>query len=158
MNTLVVYFSASGVTARVAKELSQHLGADLYEIFPVEPYTEADLNWHDPQSRSSLEMKDTSARPDFSCAAKNMEQYQTILIGFPIWWYEAPRIIQSFLEHYDFSGKTIIPFATSGGSGMGNTDAIIQRSAPNARWKLGKQFEANASGEEMVEWVVSLNI
>ena len=113
---LVAYFSASGVTARAAKEAAEAVGADLYEIRPAEPYTEADLNWMDKKSRSTLEMKDPASRPAIGTRAENMEQYDTVLVGFPIWWYVEPRIVDTFLESYDFTGKTLIPFATSGGS------------------------------------------
>ena len=115
--TLIAYFSASGVTARLAKTLESATGGDLYEIKPVTPYTGADLNWNDKQSRSSVEMKDRTARPAVAVPVENMAQYDYVFVGFPIWWYEAPRIVQTFLESYDFSGKTVIPFATSGGSG-----------------------------------------
>ena len=118
---LVAYFSASGTTARVAKELAQAIGADSYEIKPAVPYTKADLNWMDKQCRSSLEMTDRSSRPALADQNANIPAYDTILLGFPIWWYTAPRIISSFLEQYNFSGKRIILFATSGGSGLGKT-------------------------------------
>ena len=115
---LVAYFSASGVTARTAKEMAKAVKADLYEICPAEAYTDADLNWMDKNSRSTLEMNDSSCRPAIAQPVKDMEQYDTILIGFPIWWYVEPRIVDTFLERSDFSGKTVIPFATSGGSGI----------------------------------------
>ena len=129
---LVAYFSASGTTANVAKELAKAAGADIYEIKPAVPYSRADLNWQDKQSRSSVEMSDKSSRPALADTDANIADYETIFIGFPIWWYIAPTIINSFLEAYDFSGKKIVLFATSGGSGFGKAVASLQPSAPNA--------------------------
>ena len=129
---LVAYFSASGTTAGVAKNLAKAAGADLYEIKPETPYTRADLNWTDKQSRSSLEMRDKNSRPALADADAGVESYDTIFVGFPIWWYVAPTIINSFLEAYDFSGKKIVLFATSGGSGFGKAVASLQVSAPKA--------------------------
>lgn len=129
---LVAYFSASGTTANVAKNLAKAAGADLYEIKPAVPYSKADLNWMDKQSRSSVEMRDKSSRPALADADANIADYDTIFIGFPIWWYVAPTIINSFLEAYDFSGKKIVLFATSGGSGFGKAVASLRPSAPKA--------------------------
>ena len=129
---LVAYFSASGTTANVAKDLAKAAGADIYEIKPAVPYSRADLNWQDKQSRSSVEMSDKSSRPALADTDANIANYDTIFIGFPIWWYIAPTIINSFLEAYDFSGKKIVLFATSGGSGFGKAVASLQPSAPNA--------------------------
>ncbi len=129
---LVAYFSASGTTAGVAKNLARAAGADLYEIRPATPYTRADLNWTDKQSRSSVEMRDKNSRPALADADANIADYDTIFIGFPIWWYVAPTIINSFLEAYDFSGKKIVLFATSGGSGFGKAVESLQVSAPKA--------------------------
>ena len=129
---LVAYFSASGTTANVAKNLAKAAGADLYEIKPAVPYSKADLNWMDKQSRSSLEMRDKSSRPALADTDANIANHDTIFIGFPIWWYVAPTIINSFLEAYDFSGKKIVLFATSGGSGFGKAVASLQPSAPKA--------------------------
>ena len=129
---LVAYFSASGTTARVAKDLAKAAGADLYEIKPAVPYTRADLNWQDKNSRSSLEMRDKSSRPALADTDAHIAEYDTIFVGFPIWWYVAPTIINSFLEAYDFSGKKIVLFATSGGSGFGKAVAGLQPSAPHA--------------------------
>lgn len=156
--TLVAYFSASGVTARLAKTLSVVTGGDLCEIRPMQPYTDADLNWNDKHSRSSLEMKDASARPVINGRIENMAQYSMVFVGFPIWWYEAPRIIHTFLESYDFSGKTVIPFATSGGSGMGKTDGILQKSCPKARFLPGKRMSGSASATEISAWVKGLGV
>ena len=129
---LVAYFSASGTTANVAKGLAQAANADLYEIRPAVPYTRADLNWMDKQSRSSVEMRDRSSRPALADTDADITAYDTIFVGFPIWWYVAPTIINSFLEAYDFSGKKIVLFATSGGSGFGKAVAGLQPSAPGA--------------------------
>ena len=128
--TLVAYFSASGVTARAAREIAEAVGADLYEICPAEPYTDADLNWTDKKSRSTVEMNDTACRPAIAEPVANMEQYDTVFLGFPIWWYVEPRIVDTFLESYDFSGKTVIPFATSGGSGIGKAEKSLQQHCP----------------------------
>ena len=129
---LVAYFSASGKTANVAKALADAAGADLYEIKPAVPYSKADLNWMDKQSRSSVEMRDASSRPALADTDAKIADYDTVFIGFPIWWYVAPTIINSFLEAYDFSGKKIVLFATSGGSGFGKAVAGLQPSAPKA--------------------------
>lgn len=135
---LVAYFSASGNTARLAKELASAAGADLYEICPAVPYTSADLNWQDKQSRSSVEMRDHSSRPALADTNADIAAYDTIYIGFPVWWYIAPTIINTFLESTDFSGKRIILFATSGGSGFGKTVQELKVSAPNAEIIEGK--------------------
>lgn len=129
---LVAYFSASGTTAKVAKDLANAAGAELYEIKPAVPYSRADLNWQDKQSRSSVEMRDKSSRPELADTDANIAEYETIFIGFPIWWYIAPTIINTFLEAYDFSGRKIVLFATSGGSGFGKAVASLQPSAPKA--------------------------
>ena len=123
--SLVVYFSCSGVTKKTAELLSDVAGADLFEIRPEVPYTKADLDWMDKKSRSTVEMNDPSSRPAIADKVEHMEQYDTVYVGFPIWWYVAPTIINTFLESYDFSRKTVIPFATSGGSGMGKTEAVL---------------------------------
>lgn len=130
---LVAYFSASGVTANVAKDLAKAADADLYEIRPAVPYTKADLNWMDKQSRSSVEMRDHSSRPALADTDAGIADYDTVFVGFPIWWYIAPTIINSFLESYDFSGKKIVLFATSGGSDFGKAVESLQPSAPNAK-------------------------
>ena len=135
---LVAYFSASGVTARTAKEIADAVGADLYEIRPQQPYTAADLDWTDKKSRSTLEMNDPACRPAIAQPAQDMDQYDTVLIGFPVWWYVEPRIMDTFLESYDFSGKTLIPFATSGGSGIGKAQESLQAHCPAASWKKGQ--------------------
>ena len=154
---LVAYFSASGVTAGLAKNLAEAAGADLYEIKPSDPYTDADLNWQDKNSRSSVEMNDKSFRPSLADKNANIADYDTIFVGFPIWWYVAPTIINTFLEAYDFSGKTIVPFATSGGSGMGSTVKELKPSvSTTAVIKEGKRFSANASVDELRKWAESV--
>lgn len=155
---LVAYFSASGVTAKVAESLSEAIGADLYEIEPEIPYTKADLNWMDKQSRSTLEMNDPASRPAIKGMRDNMEDYDTVFVGFPIWWYVAPTIINTFLESYDLTGKTIIPFATSGGSAMGKTNEKLQPSCPNSKLIEGKVFKKSASKSELAAWVDGLKL
>lgn len=155
---LVAYFSASGVTAKVAENLSEAIGADIFEIKPATPYTKADLDWRDKQSRSSIEMSDSMFRPKIAVWRDNMSEYDTIFIGFPIWWYIAPKIVNTFLESYDFNGKTIIPFATSGGSGMGNTHEALRLSALGAKLLQGKVFHADASANDFEAWMQELNL
>ena len=144
---LVAYFSASGVTARAAREVAEAVGGDLYEIVPAEPYTDADLNWMDKKSRSTLEMKDPACRPAISGDVRDMEPYDTVFIGFPIWWYVEPRIVDTFLESYDFSGKVMIPFATSGGSGIGGAEKSLREHCPAAEWRRGKLLNGSGAGE-----------
>jgi flavodoxin len=132
---LVAYFSASGVTAKAAKNLAEAAGADLFEIKPEVPYTQADLDWHDKNSRSSVEMRDSKSRPQIAAGDARIADYDVIFVGFPIWWYVAPTIINTFLESYDFSGKTIIPFCTHAGSGNAGTQSKIQAAVPNATVK-----------------------
>ncbi len=149
---LVAYFSTSGVTAQLAKRLASILGADLHEIRPAVPYSEADLNWQNSHSRSSVEMKDKSSRPAIENKVEKMEQYDAIYVGFPIWWYVAPTIINTFLEQYELNGKKIIPFATSGGSGMGKTNVYLKDSCPGALLKEGRRFNATVSEAELKSW------
>ena len=148
---LIAYFSASGVTARTAKEMAKAAGADLYEICPAEPYTAADLNWMDQKSRSTLEMNDPACRPAIAAPAADLDQYDTVFVGFPIWWYQAPRIIETFLESYDFTGKTVIPFATSGGSDMGKTADILRNVCPAADILPGKRMSARESAKRKAD-------
>ena len=143
--TLVAYFSASGVTARAAEEIAKAAGADLYEIRPVQPYTPADLDWTDKKSRSTAEMNDPDCRPEIAEPVKDMGQYDTVLVGFPVWWYVEPRIVDTFLESYDFAGKTLIPFATSGGSGIGGAQKSMREHCPEAEWKQGKLVNSGAA-------------
>lgn len=147
MKKLVAYFSASGVTKNVSKKLAKIAGADLFEIKPAVPYTRADLDWTDKNSRSTTEMKDPSSRPEIAEKCENMDEYDTVFVGFPIWWYVAPTIIDTFLESYDFSGKTVIPFATSGGSGMGKTVDILRKICPKATFKDGIMLNGKTDAE-----------
>ena len=149
---LVAYFSASGVTAKVAERLSESIGADLHEITPKVRYTDADLDWRDKTSRSSIEMSNPASRPEIERIRDNMKDYDTIYLGFPIWWYIAPTIINTFLESYDLTGKTIVPFATSGGSGMGKTNELLLPSCPGAILTEGCVFKADISKQELVSW------
>lgn len=154
--TLVAYFSASGITAKVAENLAEAIGADIFEIEPEIPYTKGDLDWTNKQSRSTVEMNDLSSRPAIKEMRDNMDDYDTIFVGFPIWWYIAPAIINTFLESYNFSGKTIIPFATSGGSGMGKTNEKLLPSCSGAKLVEGKVLSSNASKTDLSDWVDSL--
>ena len=153
---LVAYFSASGVTAKVAETLAEAIGADIFEIEPKVPYTEADLNWMDKKARSTIEMSDPASRPEIAAKRDNMKDYDTIFVGFPIWWYVAPTIINTFLESYDLTGKTIIPFATSGGSGMGETNEKLHPRCPNSKLIEGKVFKAHTSKVEITSWADAL--
>ena len=155
---LVAYFSASGETAKLAKTVAEVTGGDLFEIQPEVAYTSADLNWNDKRSRSTVEMNDESSRPAMTGEVTDMAQYDTVFVGFPIWWYQAPRIIETFLESYDFSGKTVIPFATSGGSGMGKTAEILKASCPGAAVDTGKRLSSRESAASVRKWVESLGI
>ena len=149
---LVAYFSASGVTAKVAEKMAGAIGADLYEIKPEQTYTDADLNWQDKQSRSSVEMNDRSSRPAIGNKVENMEHYDTVFVGFPIWWYREPSIIDTFMEAYNFDDKTVIPFATSGGSGLGDSAKNMQELAKGAKVVDGKRFSSGASADELGNW------
>ena len=155
---LVAYFSASGVTAKLAKNLSQAIGADLYEIQPEQPYTTADLDWTNKRSRTTREMTDKTFRPAITGKVENMEQYDTVYVGFPIWWYVAPTIINTFLESYDWKGKIIIPFATSGGSDMGKTNEKLAPSCPGAKLRNGKVFNSYSSKADLSAWVETLSL
>ena len=153
---LVAYFSATGTTARLAETLAEAIGADIFEIRPEVPYTQADLNWQNAASRSSIEMKDPASRPAITAKRDNMADYDTIYVGFPIWWYVAPTIINTFLESYDLTGKTIIPFATSGGSGMGKANEKLAPSCKGATLLHGRVFRANARSAELAAWAGEL--
>lgn len=148
---LVAYFSASGVTKKYAESLAKVTGADLFEIKPAVPYTNADLNWQNAKSRSSVEMKNPDSRPEIAQPLQNADEYDTVFVGFPIWWYVAPTIINTFLESCDFSGKKIIPFATSGGSGMGKTAEVLRKICPNADIADGKVIN-RMSDSELSDW------
>ncbi|MBQ6006691.1 MAG: NAD(P)H-dependent oxidoreductase [Selenomonadaceae bacterium] len=157
MSKLVAYFSASGSTRKLANTLAEVIGADTYEIKPATPYTGRDLNWNNSQSRSSVEMADINSRPALADKAAKISDYDTIFIGFPIWWYVAPHIINSFLESYDFSGKTIVLFATSGGSGFGETLNQLKPSCANSvNWIVGQVFRGRVDKSAVSNWVKSL--
>ena len=151
-NKLVAYFSASGVTAKVAETLAEAIGADIFEIEPKVPYTEADLNWMDKKARSTIEMNDPASRPEIAVKRDNMKDYDTIFVGFPIWWYVAPTIINTFLEQYDLTGKKVIPFATSGSSGMGNTNAELRCSCSGAVLCEGRRFASSIGADALKAW------
>lgn len=151
--TLVAYFSASGVTAKLSENLAEAIGADIFEIEPEVPYTTADLDWTNKNSRSTVEMNDPNSRPAVKYTRDNMQDYDTVFVGFPIWWYVAPTIINTFLESYDLTGKTIIPFATSGGSGMGKTNEKLIPSCKGAKLIEGKVISSKASKAELSDWV-----
>ena len=152
---LVAYFSASGVTAGVAEKLAEVIGADLHEIKPAVPYTKADLDWMNKQSRSSVEMSDLSSRPEISGKVDNMDEYDVIFVGFPIWWYVAPTIINTFLESYNLTGKTIILFATSGGSGFGKTAEKLADSCKGAELITGKLINGRLDKNDLAEWAAA---
>ena len=153
MKTLVAYFSASGVTKGVAEKMADKIGADTYEIKPVKPYTDADLNWMNKNSRSTLEMKDKSSRPEIIKGDIDVSKYDRILLGYPVWWYTAPTIVNTFLESYDFSGKEIIIWATSGGSGLGNAKDDLAKSI-TATIKNGKILNTTAQLEQFVKEIL----
>lgn len=155
---LVAYFSATNNTEGVAQKLAEGLGADIYEITPEQPYTDEDLDYNDSGSRSSVEMNDPSARPAISGTVENMDQYDVVLIGYPIWWGEAPRIMSTFIESYDFSGKTLAAFCTSASSGFGSSDQALRSAASGATWLEGERFSASASQEDILAWANSLGV
>ena len=156
-NILVAYFSAGGTTKRTAALLAKAAGAELYEIQPKEPYTAADLDWTNKKSRSSLEMADPASRPEIEGRIADMGAFDVVFVGFPIWWYTAPTIVKTFLESYDFAGKTIVPFATSGGSGLGKTESALRPCAPGAVWKTGKVLRGETESS-LKNWVESLKL
>lgn len=158
MNALVAYFSASGTTAKAAKALAKAAGADLYEIKPAVPYTSADLNWMDKRSRSSVEMNDKHSRPALADTDAPVAGYDVIFLGFPIWWYTAPTIINTFLESYDFTGKTVVLFASSGGSGLGKSAAELRPSAPGARIVDGRLLNGQLSENGLKSWIEKMNL
>ena len=154
MKTIVAYFSASGVTKAAAQQLAEVAGADLHEIRPEIPYTDADLDWQDKQSRTTIEMKDKSSRPAITERLQNMQDYDVVYVGFPIWWYTCPTIINTFMEAYDFNGKTVIPFATSGGSSIKKACKDLRDTYPNVNWKEGKLLN-HASKDDIKKWIES---
>ena len=158
MSTLVAYFSATGTTARAAKTLAEAVGADLFEIVPEQPYSAADLDWRDKNSRSTHEMNDEACRPAVASRMGNMDAYDTVFVGFPIWWYVEPRIVDTFLEAHDFAGKTIVPFATSGGSGLGKAPQRMASLAPGATVLEGRLLNGNPGASELRAWAESLAV
>lgn len=158
MNALVAYFSATGTTAKAAKALANAVGGELYEIKPAVPYTSADLNWMDKKSRSSVEMKDPRSRPALADTDAPVAGYDVIFLGFPVWWYVAPAILNTFLEAYDFTGKTIVLFATSGGSGLGKSAAGLRSSAPGAKIVDGRMLNGRLNEAELKAWAEGLNL
>ena len=155
--TLVAFFSASGVTAKVSRNLAAAADADIYEIKPAVPYTTADLNWQDKQSRSSIEMKDKSSRPEITDKSNDVSAYDRIFLGFPIWWYTAPTIVNTYLESGDFAGKEIILFATCGSSGFGSSVADLKKSVPDSTViKEGKILNGSPSVDELKKWIDTL--
>ena len=155
---LVAYFSATGTTKGVAEHIANGLNADIYEIVPEEAYTDADLDYNDNNSRTTIEMNDPDARPAISGSVENMEQYDIIFVGYPIWWGEAPRIVSTFMESYDFSGKTIVPFCTSGGSGIGSSASNLERLTSGATWLDGRRLNGSDSQDTVMEWVNGLDL
>ncbi len=155
---LVAYFSNTGNTESIAEYIAEITGADLFEIVPEEPYTEEDLNYSDSSTRATVEQGDPSLRPAIAGTVENMDQYDTVYIGYPIWWGDAPRIISTFLESYDFSDKSIIPFCTSGSSGIGSSAEDLHSLAADAEWLDGRRFAGGASQESVAEWIASLDI
>lgn len=156
---LVAYFSATGTTKALAEHAADVLGADLYEIVPKDPYTDADLDYGDDNSRSTKEMNDSSARPEIEGSVENMEQYTTVLLGYPIWWGQAPRILDTFIESYDLSGKTIVPFCTSGGSGIGSSaEELEELCKGDAKWLDGERLDSDSDREDIAEWINGLGL
>lgn len=155
---LVAYFSATNTTEGVAEHIANGLNADLYEIIPEDPYTDADLNYNDNNSRTTIEMNDPNARPVISGSIENMEQYDIVFIGYPIWWGEAPRIVSTFVESYDFSGKMIVPFCTSGGSGIGSSASNLEQLTSGVTWLAGRRLNGSDSQDSVMEWVNSLGL
>lgn len=158
IKVLVAYFSATNTTKGIARHIANGLKADLYEIIPEDSYTDADLDYNDDNSRTTLEMKDSDARPAISGSVKNMEQYDIVFIGYPIWWGDAPRIVSTFMESYDFSGKTIVPFCTSGSSGIGSSVANLEQLTNNATWLDGRRLNGTDSQDTIMEWIDSLGL
>lgn len=157
-NTLVIYFSATGSTETVAKYISEALDTDLYEIVPKDPYTSADLNWNTPSSRVNAEHENPDFRPAIAGEAKNLANYDTVFLGYPIWWGEAPNIVRTFMENSNLDGKTIIPFCTSSSSGLGSSAETLRAYAPNAKWLNGQRFSSRASQSDVREWVRGLKL
>ena len=149
---LVAYFSATGATERIANMLAASIGAKIFEIVPKQMYTKCDLDWTNDKSRSSQEMKDKDCRPEIESHVQDLEKYEVVFVGFPIWWYREPSIIDTFIEKHNFEGKLIVPFATSGGSLIGDSYKNIQKLAPKAKVEKGKKFDAGTTMEELKKW------
>ena len=158
MKALVAYFSASGITRQVALTLAEVLGAQVFEIAPLEPYSAADLDWTNTGSRSSVEMADKASRPQIAAKCENIAEFDVIFVGFPVWWYTAPHIVNTFLEAHDLTGKTIVPFCTSGGSEIGRSGKDMAFSAPNAKFLEGRRINFGESRAQIRKWVESLNL
>ena len=156
--TVIAYFSASGSTAKLAKTLAEAANGTLYEIRPAVPYERKDLNWMDKKSRSTLEMQDPDCRPALADTAAPVAEAEVVFLGFPIWWYREPSLIDSFLDAYDFTGKAVVPFFTSGGSGLGEGQGRIEKLARGARVLPGKRFSARASESELLSWIAGLDL
>lgn len=155
---LVAYFSATNTTKGVAQKIASAVNADLYEITPQEPYTSDDLNYHSDSSRTSIEMNDPNARPAISGNVENMDQYDIVFVGYPIWWGDAPRIISTFVESYSFSDKTVVPFCTSGGSGVGSSASNLERQAGSGNWLNGTRLNGSASDSDISGWINGLGL
>ena len=154
----MAYFSATGTTRSLAEYMAEGLNADLYEITPAEPYTDADLNYNDSGSRTSIEMNDPNSRPAISSSVEDMSQYDVVFIGYPIWWGQAPRIISTFLESYDFNGKAIVPFCTSGSSPIGSSATNLESLTSGADWLSGQRFSSSVSQSELTDWAKGLGL
>ncbi len=155
---LVAYFSCTGNTKKLAETLADAVNADLYEITPAQPYSDADLDWHNKESRSSVEHQGDTARPEINGKVENMADYDVVFVGYPIWWAEAPRIVYTFMEGYDFNGKTVIPFCTSGGSPIGESGKNLEKLTKGANWREGKLFPPAATKEDILIWTDTLNL
>lgn len=153
---LVAYFSCTGTTRRVAEKVAKAAQAALFEIKPAQPYTAADLNWHDRASRSSVEMSDPTSRPALAGIPPHLDSYDTLFIGFPIWWYVAPTLINTFIEQINWTSKRLIPFATSGGSGIEHCEAQLHRQYPHAAWRSGRLLNGNPSAEQLAAWIAEV--
>ena len=156
-DTIVVYFSATGTTKGVAERIATVTGGDLFELLPAEPYSDADLDWHDKNSRTTIEMNDPNVRPAIANDTVNLESYTTVYIGYPIWWGDAPRIMSTFVEAHDFDGKTVIPFCTSGGSGIGRSGSSLASQAGSGNWLSGGRLDAGISESEIQNWISKMN-
>lgn len=157
LKILVAYFSCSGTTKKAARELAAVANADLHEIVPEQPYTDADLNWNNRQSRSSVEMRDVTSRPAIAGRVSDMEKYDVVFIGFPVWWYIAPTIVNTFIESHNFAGKKVVPFATSGGSGIANCEKNLRKAYPEIDWCTGKLLNRPLSERQFSEWLENIN-